>query len=215
MLPRPTSLLLILGTLCLACAGCTPALTAIPTGEWAGTGTYVEYQAIRKGERTTESRSKSATYATTLRITEGDLYGKHALFFDILSKRGEMINAPGTESHVTFALVKLDTLAEGPTLYALVNPQLNPSSEQQVSKEDFTEQTQVAAAVCFRQGCGIVVQVNYLMPTGKEPVCFWDAFTFQSCGVHKTGRMVQIKGEETEQQTLGSIDWVEELHKTK
>ncbi len=209
------SVLLLLGLLCLACSGCNPALSAIPTGQWAGTGTYVEYEARRRGEGKIESRSKSADYATSLKTTEGELYGKRALFLDVLSKRGKLMNVEGDESHVTFILVKVETLASGSTLYALVDFQFNASSSQQVSREDFDEKSQIASAVCMRQGRSIVLTVNYAVPTAEDPMCFWDTFTFEGGTVRKTGRVLQVKGGEPLPQDVVIIDWVEELHRTR
>lgn len=154
-------------------------------------------------------------YATSLKISEGDLYGKRALFFDILSKRGKLINMEDEESHVTFILVKVDTLDNGSILYALVDFQFNPSSSEQVRREDFDQKSQIASVVCFQQGPSIVLEVNYTMPTSDEPMCFWDTFTFEGRRVRKTGRVVQVKGEESRSQDVMAIDWVEELHKTR
>jgi hypothetical protein len=215
MSARCGSLLAAFAVLAFACTGCNPALTAIPTGEWAGRGTYVEYEAHRGPEKKIESRSKSASYATSLKISEGDLYGQRVLFFEILSKRGKLATVEGDETHITLILVKLELVANGPTLYPLVDFQFNPSSSQQVSKEDFDQKSQIASAVCFRHGRGIVLQVNYTMPTSDEPTCFWDTFIFEGATVRKIGRAVQDKGSPPRPGDVTSIDWVEDLHRTR
>ena len=113
---RSGSLLVAFSVLALTCAGCNPALTAIPTGEWAGTGTYVEYQAIRKGEGKTESQSKSATYTTTLRIKEGDLHGIAVI--REMSCNHESISAvipfPGNDQNFTGLVFAEDNIADTP-----------------------------------------------------------------------------------------------------
>jgi hypothetical protein len=213
MFLRPASLVLI-GLLGVACAGCAPGLTAIPTGQWTGSGTYVDYQADRKEVGKAEARAMSAVYPTSLGIKEGDLYGRRALFVDVRSKRGKLMTIEGQESHVAFTLVKVETLADGSSLYALVEFEFNPSAEERVSKKDFDDRIQVASAVCFRRERGLVLQVNYVMPTTNEPVCFWDTFIFEGGTVRKVGRVVQVRGKEPTE-NVAAVDWVEELQRVR
>lgn len=215
MLTPSRCFVVLIGPVCFACAGCAPGLTAIPTGQWTGTGSFVDYQAISRDGGKPEVQAAGRCYATSLRITKGDLYGRHVLFFDILSKRGRLMNVEGEESHVTFILVEADALADGTTLHAIVDFQFNPSSPRQISQDEFGKESQIATAVCFRRGRGIVLQVNYSLPTVNDPVCFWDTFTFEGDTVRKTGRVVQVKDESPGREKVASVDWTEELRKTR
>ena len=80
--------------------GCASAPCSIPTGECAGQGMYVDYEAINKdkSDDVDQSRSKDGIYETYLKISRQQMYDNEALVFDIRSQRGELFNVDGVAS---------------------------------------------------------------------------------------------------------------------
>lgn len=205
--------------ICLIAAGCAAPLTAIPLGEWRGKGMYVDYEATSPETGPAESRAKSGLYITSLKITSATLFGREALCFDIRSERGKLMNVDGTESHVTFTLVETERLPDGCRMYALVDLQYNPKSDEPVSEEDFKERLRIASASAAMLGTAIVLQVNYVLPSPGDDECFWDTFTFEGDWVRKAGRVVQVRedtnGPSQKTTRVASVDWAENLLKVE
>jgi len=209
------------GALLFASLGCTSTPKGIPTGEWLGEGTYVDYEAIGQEKliNLIESRAKDNVYQTSLKISRQRMYDRDTLVFDIRSKRGELFNLDDNESHVRFALVPLKTLEHRAGLYAVVQWEYNPSKDRRVSEEEFNKQIQIASASCIRRDGATVLQINYITPSEDDPICFSDFFLFEGHRVRKSGHVVKKDATEKEnkpaEEKLARILWVESLRKTK
>jgi len=211
----------------LSSFGCATTQQDIPTGEWSGQGMYVDYEAIGKGKQSdlTQSRSKDGVYETSLKIRRRQMYGHEALVFDIRSKRGELFNVEGKESHVQFTLVPLETLEHGAKLYACCDWAYNPSKEHHVSKEEVEQRLQLASASCIQQHGATILQIYYLFPSKGELNGFYDTFVFEGDRVRKMGRLIEIKTPDkknkpdeknkSDEEKLNTVYWVETLRKVK
>lgn len=205
------------GLMLLSSFGCAATQQGIPTGQWSGQGTYVDYEAIPQGKPSdlASSRSKDGVYETSLKISQQQVHGHEALIFNICSKRGELFNVEGNKSHIEFTLVPLTTLAHGAKLYACCDWAYNPTKERSVSKEEFDKRLQTASASCIQQDGATILQIYYITPSNGEPTCFFDTFLFEGNQVRKTGRLSgidKIKNKPDEEKLI-RVYWTETLQK--
>jgi hypothetical protein len=212
---------LVLGS--LGAAGCSHGLKTIPTGEWAGKGTFVECRLHLddNGEAgTQEAATDRADYVTTLTIDREKVFGHDALVFEILSKRGQVLDSDDTETHLRLAFVELETLANGTTLYALADAKYNPDADEAWTESTVHDRIQFTSATCVRDTCGLVLQVHYALPVGSSIGAWQDTFRFVPGRVLKTGTFVTTSEppdateEDEEKESMHDVafvHWVEEL----
>lgn len=196
---------------------CTPGRGMIPTGDWAGQGTYVDYEARLASDQMTvaQEKAKDARYETTLTITEQEPFGTPALVFEIHSKRGKLMNISGEETNLRFALVKLRTLDTGATLYAVADLPDRPSEDQQGSEDQFRRELTLARASHSRVGNATVLQVYYLLPGKGESMTWTDTFMFAGNKILKTGRVAKAMEKGGKVEKMCKVYWTEELRKIR
>ncbi len=192
--------------------GCGPAPAEIPVGEWAGRGTYVDYEAISvKGKQAdTKQRAKDGSYETRLKITRARAYGREATVLEIHSGPRQLFNVEGEETSSVAVLVKLDTLDNGSILYAVYTEKaaaLQPSEPREPSA---LPPGTLALATCIRSGRGPVLQVYYWTP--ERSLSFIDTFHFETDRVVKTGRFTDTRTSGSEEKLI-EVYWVEELRR--
>jgi len=69
------------------------------------------------------------------------------------------------------------------------------------------------SASCIPKGRALVLHINYLI---EDSTFIWeDTFSFEGETVRKKGRFLQTKKEQADAEMFYSVDWAEELHKTK
>jgi len=205
-----------------AASGCTPGLTAIPLGEWAGRGTVIDCQTTAMGEGSDAGlrrKSMDGTYETRLSITKQRLFGHDALVFEIRSNRGKLLSMDDTETHIRMALVELEKLGNGATLYGLADWKYRPGPDDTWSEEHFRQRVGFPAASCLRTGSGLVLQVHYIVPGKDDALSFKDTFQFERGRVIKTGSVVSREangeGKKAGSPDFGAIYWSEELHRLR
>lgn len=209
-------ILLLAGSL-----GCQAGLDNIPTGRWVGQGTYVDYEASgNKGAPApTEQRARDLVYPTSLTITKENIFGREAYVFEIRSQRGKLMNNTDTETHILMALVKLETLENGSTLYALADWKYKPSENNKWDENNFNTLGKIASASCIRSPRGLFLQLYYMFPGAGSDIGFTDTFQFEAGRLLKTGSIVETKKLKSEQvgaaekEQLMMVNWVEDLRK--
>lgn len=189
-----------------AMSGCASA--GIPTGHWAGRGTYVDYEAgltKDKPEATTQ-RSQQGAYETHLTIAKGMAFGRDAMMMNIVSKHGHMLTVQGDETALNILLVKLETLSNGSVLYALFDGSKVKFDEG--SAMQALPANTVASATAIPTSRGTVLQIHYdnLLPG----MCFSDTFVFDGHALTKTGTLKQVETKDPTQK-LTEVHWVEQL----
>ena len=192
-------------------AGCaTPA--GIPTGNWSGRGTYVDYEGVLAGDgQVPKERAKSRTYETMLSIRKARAFGREALLFYIHSKRGELFNVGGQETTMQWLLVKLRTLENGSTLYAVFDRGGVKSAK---AATDLPPKT-LAQATSIPTARGVILQLYYHRP-GQESSVFTDTFYFLPGHIIKTGTYGYATGSaQGDKRKLVCVWWAEELHPTR
>jgi len=199
----------------LLSVGCSYVPKEIPTGQWSGQGTWVDYEAItnQKESLVLKDRSKDKAYDTSLKISKRSICGYEALVFEICSKRGELFNFKGKETNLEFALIEIKTLDNGSTLYAVAGD--IPHSDNDAAREEFTKAVSLASAICVRKDNAIILQLWY--SPGETKGCFSDTIIFEGSGVRKIGHFLETKplktNDQTSKQKLMEVYWVEELHR--
>lgn len=208
----------ILGLVLLATTvgGCASGPITIPTGRWVGQGSYVDYEAVFDKQLTTVSntKGKDGEYDTELTITRQKLFGHEALVFEILSRRGKLMNLEGDETCLTLALVELGELDHGNKLYALAGCHLGPVSGDIWEEADFQQGLQFARGVAMHAGTRTVLQVYYAMPEKNESV-WMDVFSFNGDQLLKTGALIQLPKSDVAEPRLCNVYWAEELRKIR
>ncbi len=178
----------------------------IPAGNWAGEGTYVDYEGVFTGEKPTpEERAASRTYETTLKIAKSRAFGREALLIDIHSRRGKLFNVPGDETRLSGVLVMLRTLPNGSALYAAFDANAVKSAGASAGLPPET----LAGATSVRTERGLVLQMHYNRP-GRDDGVFTDTFHFLPGRIIKTGSYAVGSGPE-DRRKLVRVWWVEEL----
>jgi len=205
----------------LSSLGCAAAHQGIPTGQWSGQGSYVDYEAVYKGKPgdVVQSRSLEGAYETSLKIAREEMYGREVLVFDVRSLRGKLMNVDGTETHLRFVLAPLETLDRGSQLYACVGFEFNPKNDISISKERFEEQLRFASASSILQNGATVLQIDYMIPTKGSPPSFVDTFVFSGYQAHKRGRYIMATTIEDKdmpkEHKLITVYWAETLRKVE
>ena len=165
-----------------ALAGCG-APGEIPVGSWAGQGIYMDYEGVlAKDQPAPEERTQSNPYDTTLKITRTRAFGREALRFNILSKSGGLFNGPRGDVKLDGVLVRLRTLDNANTLYAIFDSEDVKAAQPDAKLPPGT----FAHATSMRTERGVILQMNYGQP-GSSDSAMVDTFHFLSAGVIKTG----------------------------
>ena len=182
------------GCLVIVISGAGVALAAepaaVPVGTWKGKGTFVSFQ--RRASNVDRTSTGSGAYETSLTISRKRLFGTDALVLEIRSKGGDVMGIG--ERHLKVALVKLESLDNGSTLYGVAGVQLlRVGEESGWDDEAFRRGQKYATAVCMRREKTLVLQVHYgLSADGDDdPMAFHDTFEFGPDGVRKRGTFAQ------------------------
>jgi hypothetical protein len=201
--------------------GCASPPRAVPTGEWVGQGTYVACEALaKKGtDEFVQSRSQDGVYDTSLKISKEQMFGREVLVFEILSKRGKLLNSDDTETRIKMILTRTATLSTGAELYALADWSYGKGPHTQPNEGEFQKRTRAACASCIYRGGTAVLQVYYIVPSKKGTNAFLDTFVFEAGRVRKYGSLAGVQdsdgGEKPGQDKFQGIYWTEELRKAK
>jgi hypothetical protein len=188
-----------------ALAGCG-APGEVPVGNWAGHGTYVDYEGVlAEGQNVAQTRARSRAYETTLKITSTRVFGRDALLLDIHSKRGKLFNVGGDETTLRGVLVELERLDNGSTLYAAFDARAVESPE---AAADLPAMT-LAQATSVQTPRGLILQLHYNRP-GRDDGVFTDTFHFLPGRVIKTGSYATGSGPD-DSRKMARVWWVEEL----
>jgi len=199
MVTRRVLTFTIAGMVLAATGGCTGP-GEIPIGTWSGTGTFVDYEAVA-GETAAEERAQSRSYETELTISETRAFGRDALRFDILSKRGTLFNVPDEKTELHFVLLPLRTLDGGEVLYAGVEADNVGSGGAGGLPAD-----SVARATSLRTPTGLVLHLDYGDPH-KEST-FVDTLHFLADRVVKTGTFTSDRNDGGK---VARVWWTEQL----
>ncbi len=194
-----------------ALAGCG-APAEIPAGEWVGRGTYVDYEGVLPaGGGAPKERSRSRAYETTLKIARTRAFGREAITFDILSKRGRLLNVGDEETEIDGVLVKLRTLPSGAALYAGLDAGVLDSPGAAAEEPVALPPKTLARAVSFPTPDALVLQISYGDPAKKDVAgCWVDTFRFRSDRVIKTGAYLSGSESGGERKAV-EVWWFEEL----
>jgi hypothetical protein len=188
--------------------GCASPPVTIPTGEWIGEGTYVDYEAVLAADApAARQRSKDHRYETTLKIAKARAFGREVMVVDVHSKRGPLFNVPGEETKAKAVLVPLETLDNGAVLYATLDAKTAEAPE---NREAALPPKTIAQATSTQTPNGLVLQLHYMGTGGGEMRCFIDTFHFQADGVLKTGTLDTLSGPADERK-VAKVWWVERL----
>ena len=182
----------------------------IPAGNWAGQGTYVDYEGVlAAGQPAPEERAATRSYETTLKIAKTRAFGREALRIDIRSRRGKLFNVPDEETKLSGVLVLLRTLEDGSALYAAFDAN---AVESAAGAADLPPGT-AAQATSVRTDRGVVLQLHYNRP-GRDQGVFTDTFHFLPGRIIKTGSYAVGSGPD-DNRKLVRVWWVEELSPTR
>jgi hypothetical protein len=211
----------VVGLFLLSVAGCASAPRSIPTGEWAGKGTYVEYEAIRKkgSDAAPTARSKDGLYDTTLKIRRDKLVGHDVVMVDICSKRGKMMNLDDAQTQIGLILAPAGRLANGGELYAVIDWQYGKPAKTEWKQADFEQRLKTVRASYLSSGASAVLQVYYIVPSKGDLASFTDTFLFEGNRVRKIGSIGGIQDVDNsgkpENEKLQAAYWSEDLQRVK
>lgn len=198
----------------------------VPTGSWKGQGSFMAWQTTQVSDSHADpnqrSQGKLDGYETTLDISEVAVFKKRAVKIEILSKRGRIFGSEETETHLHVLLMPIEAQADGTTLYAVGDLQLNPKAPPDYTQREKTirSQMRIPSATCVSMDGEICLQVHYLLPTGKAGWVYKDTFVFSGPCVTKTGSYVSRNQEEDKPKPgqtttkTSQITWTERLVKT-
>jgi len=209
------------GLLCWTIAGGASVPRGIPTGEWTGRGTYVDYEAVATigSDAPPTTRSKDGVYDTTLKITRQTLLGHDSVVIDICSKRGELLNMDDSQTRIGMVLAPTAKLPNGGELYAVVNWQYDKGPNTNLTKTEFDKGLRNVHATYARSGKSSVLQLYYIVPSKKDQAEFHDTFLFEGNRVRKIGSVAGLQEPEStggpKSEKLQAVYWVEELHRTR
>jgi len=175
----------------------------VPAGNWAGQGTFVDYEGLAASGAAPEERAATRTYETTLKIARTRAFGREALRIDIRSLRGKLFNVPDDETKLSGVLVLLRRLTNGSALYAAFDANAVESAGADLPPETLAQATSV------RTPRGVILQLHYNRP-GRDDGVFTDTFHFLPGRVIKTGSYAVGSGPE-DRRKLVRVWWVEEL----
>jgi len=177
--------------LLLSLAGCdTPGPQGmLPTGRWAGEGTFV-YEHW-KGEAASQA-SIHRQYPTTLSIQPGEVDGHIVLLLDVELDRGSLPDM-GDKTVLKAALVEAKRVSDTTVLYRLVGLLANPKPSERLS---FDEHTPPYAASCTTSAGATIFQIIH----GEQAV---DVYRFRGRELDKAGSFSDQKE--------GLIHWTEHL----
>jgi len=188
-------------------SGCATAPTEIPTGQWRGHGTFIDYEArvATDTAHQTRTRVNTRSYETFLKISKTRAYGRDAFVVSIRSERGVMFNVPGEVTQAVLGLVQLERLPNGAVLYAFFG---DPLPDDWNQPNAVLPRDEIAFATLLPTGEGAVLQVGY-DKLGSDNT-FMDTYTFSRGHIAKSGsvRWKESRGGDK----FVEVFWAEDLN---